>query len=85
MQEIVVDTFVPNDAYIVGGAGNGIAVEPAEDDSEDEDSEAQGRYVKNSIVVCTGANACGKVSRSVNDLYTEFAQPCCRRACTSNR
>ncbi|KAI0714049.1 DNA mismatch repair protein MutS [Cerioporus squamosus] len=56
LQELVVDTFVPNDSYLIGGAGTGVAIENDNDShSEDEDE-----YVKNSIMVCTGANACGK-------------------------
>ncbi|KAF8895319.1 DNA mismatch repair protein MutS [Infundibulicybe gibba] len=44
LQEQVVDTFVPNDAHVVGGTGIG------------------GKSGKNShsVVLCTGANACGK-------------------------
>lgn len=56
LQEFVVDTFVPNDAFVVGGAG--VDAEPLEyidqDGSEDVHEE------RHSIVVCTGANACGK-------------------------
>ncbi|KAI8986224.1 DNA mismatch repair protein MutS [Trametes punicea] len=60
LQELVVDTFVPNDAFIVGGAGLGVALDDisiADDDTEEDEPYPQ----KNSIVVCTGANACGKV------------------------
>ncbi|KAI0632052.1 DNA mismatch repair protein MutS [Trametes polyzona] len=58
LQELVVDTFVPNDSYIVGGAGIGVIVDDRsveEDDTEDDRYQGQ-----NSVVVCTGANACGK-------------------------
>lgn len=62
LQELVVDTFVPNDAMICGGAGTdiGSANDAAEDD--DDASEEDRPHAKNSIVVCTGANACGKVT-----------------------
>ncbi|RDX49897.1 hypothetical protein OH76DRAFT_495372 [Lentinus brumalis] len=56
LQELVVDTFVPNDAYLMGGAGTGVAV----DSDNSEYSEDAPQYAKNSIMVCTGANACGK-------------------------
>ncbi|CDO75430.1 hypothetical protein BN946_scf184916.g14 [Trametes cinnabarina] len=58
LQELVVDTFMPNDTFIVGGAGIGVAAE--ETSSEDDDSQCDAHYLKNSVVVCTGANACGK-------------------------
>ncbi|KAH9846354.1 muts domain V-domain-containing protein [Lenzites betulinus] len=59
LQELVVDTFVPNDAFILGGSGFGVALAPKDahtNDEFDEDRHVQ----KNSILVCTGANACGK-------------------------
>ncbi|KAI0755181.1 DNA mismatch repair protein MutS [Daedaleopsis nitida] len=60
LQELVVDTFVPNDTLIIGGAGIGVTVEQ-ENDGNDEDEDSSDRcYVKNSVMVCTGANACGK-------------------------
>ena len=59
LQELIVDTFVPNDAYFVGGAGFGVVLE---DDVTNTELEDKHRYVKNSVVICTGANACGKVS-----------------------
>ncbi len=59
LQELVVDTFVPNDAYFVGGAGIGVVLE---DNTIETESEDEQRYAKNSVIVCTGANACGKVS-----------------------
>ena len=58
LQELVVDTFVPNDAFVVGGCGAGTAPDV---ESEDDVSGCDSRD-RNSIVVCTGANACGKVS-----------------------
>ena len=51
LQELVVDTFVPNDTYIAGGTHQ-----------LDVDGEQGGgpEEVPN-VVICTGANACGKV------------------------
>ena len=66
MQELVVDTFVPNDTYLIGGAGTGVTLD---DDDYDDDGEDEHQYVKNSIMVCTGANACGKVVSRVISLY----------------
>ncbi|EIN12874.1 hypothetical protein PUNSTDRAFT_111245 [Punctularia strigosozonata HHB-11173 SS5] len=52
LQEQVVDTFVPNDVTITGGAGLGVLQGlPVEDDDVP---------LGNSVVICTGANACGK-------------------------
>ncbi|PIL22345.1 hypothetical protein GSI_15033 [Ganoderma sinense ZZ0214-1] len=48
LQELVVDTFVPNDAYFVGGAGIGVILD---DDATDTESEDERRQVKNSVVV----------------------------------
>lgn len=50
LQERVVDTFVPNDARLIGGAGIGANPEYPEDGKQ-----------WNSVLLCTGANACGKV------------------------
>ena len=47
------DTFVANDARVVGGAGVGASFNRPDDDGEE----------WNSLLLCTGANACGKVSR----------------------
>lgn len=58
LQELVVDTFVPNDVYFVGGAGIDVILD---DDTTGTESEDEQRRVKNSVIVCTGANACGKV------------------------
>ncbi|KAJ7459929.1 DNA mismatch repair protein MutS [Mycena latifolia] len=52
LQEQVVDTFVPNDAHLAGGSGNRSVVVGDEATSEAEEW--------NSVVLCTGANACGK-------------------------
>jgi len=60
LQEQVLDTFVPNDTRVAGGIAIGSAPTkrygPAECTSDgDEDA-------WNSVVLCTGANACGKVN-----------------------
>lgn len=60
LQQMVVDIFVPNDAHLVGGIGTGSIV----DSSRGEKSLADGETKSNSVVVCTGANACGKVKPS---------------------
>ncbi|KAI0052711.1 hypothetical protein FA95DRAFT_1664395 [Auriscalpium vulgare] len=57
LQEQVIDTFVPNDIFLVGGAGNGsYPVVHGDDD----DSSEEGTLLGNSVMICTGANACGK-------------------------
>ena len=66
LQELVVDTFVPNDAYIIGGdyipsSSDG---KKNEEELSDEIGMGMGMGVDeeaHSVVVCTGANACGKV------------------------
>lgn len=58
LQEQVVDTFVPNDARVMGGCGTGYSFDGNEID-ESENASTTGCY--NSVVLCTGANACGKV------------------------
>ncbi|KAA1469886.1 hypothetical protein DENSPDRAFT_649174 [Dentipellis sp. KUC8613] len=57
LQEQVVDTFVPNDTFLVGGAGLGAFPTVRSDDSSED---ADGSTLGNSVLVCTGANACGK-------------------------
>ncbi|KAJ3525628.1 hypothetical protein NM688_g8376 [Phlebia brevispora] len=59
LQELVVDTFVPNDVFLVG---QDVPEEPLNEGGyEDEESDfAIIRKERNSVVVCTGANACGK-------------------------
>lgn len=64
LQELVVDTFVPNDAFIAGGNGASVAPE-GEGDAVDCDTQD-----RNSIVVCTGANACGKASLVISAFDT---------------
>lgn len=56
LQEQVIDVFVSNDCFLVGGCGVG-APYPDVSDSDAMEDEARDR---NSILVCTGANACGK-------------------------
>jgi len=53
-----VDTFVPNDVFLVGGAG--IDSYPDVRGVED-DLMSEGSTLGNSVLICTGANACGKV------------------------
>ncbi|KAJ3837138.1 muts domain V-domain-containing protein [Lentinula raphanica] len=58
LQELVVDTFVPNDARITGGDGRYSMFK----DSTDSDTALEENELKiwNSVLMCTGANACGK-------------------------
>ncbi|KAI0697886.1 DNA mismatch repair protein MutS [Cytidiella melzeri] len=58
LQELVVDTFVPNDVFVVGAdfAGDIHSLHEFENGSFGSDAEDD----RNSILVCTGANACGK-------------------------
>lgn len=51
LHELILDAFVANDARLLGGAGIGAAPDYPDD------SEAEW----NSVLLCTGANACGKV------------------------
>ncbi|KAI0822038.1 DNA mismatch repair protein MutS [Trametes gibbosa] len=60
LQELVVDAFVPNDAFILGGSGSGVL--NAEDTDAVGEFDEERHCQKNSVVVCTGANACGKVA-----------------------
>ncbi|KAF8517335.1 muts domain V-domain-containing protein [Gautieria morchelliformis] len=58
LQERVVDTFVPNDTFMIGGAGIGVSVQ---DNVDTEDgTETSEHSPARSVIVCTGANACGK-------------------------
>ncbi|KZV73807.1 hypothetical protein PENSPDRAFT_648571 [Peniophora sp. CONT] len=58
LQEQVVDTFVPNSITLVGGAGNGIY--PVLRERSDESEEVEDNTNVHSVMVCTGANGCGK-------------------------
>ncbi|OSD07423.1 hypothetical protein PYCCODRAFT_1463684 [Trametes coccinea BRFM310] len=49
LQELVVDTFVPNDTFIVGGVGIGSTAE--ETSGEDDSTEADARYPRNSVII----------------------------------
>ncbi|CAE6386833.1 unnamed protein product [Rhizoctonia solani] len=63
LQSLLVPTFVPNDAHLVGGQGLGI-------DNDVNDTK--------SIMICTGANACGKsVYLKQNALIPFMAQIGC--------
>lgn len=70
LQEQTVDTFVPNDILIVGGAGIGSypAVHVGEGDGDNSNlmSEGVSSILGNSVVICTGANACGKVNEALS-------------------
>ncbi|KAH9002749.1 DNA mismatch repair protein MutS [Lactarius hatsudake] len=57
LQEQTVDTFVPNDVFLVGGAG--IDSYP-DTHGEEGDLTSEGSTLGNSVLICTGANACGK-------------------------
>ncbi|KAG2102216.1 DNA mismatch repair protein MutS [Suillus discolor] len=52
LQEQVVDIFVPNDAQLVAGIGFSDSAEPQ--------TEVDNLPMCSSIILCTGANACGK-------------------------
>ncbi|KAG2129489.1 DNA mismatch repair protein MutS [Suillus clintonianus] len=52
LQEQVVDIFVPNNAQLVAGIGFGDSAEPQ--------TEIDSLPMATSVVLCTGANACGK-------------------------
>lgn len=64
LQELVVDTFVANDAYVVGGLGQS-EIAHSKFEKADNDAKSTLRQDCNSVVVCTGANACGKVSENL--------------------
>ncbi|KAG9087743.1 MutS protein msh5 [Ceratobasidium sp. UAMH 11750] len=49
LQALQVPTFVPNDFHIVGGQGAGVETEDGENGTK-------------SVMIVTGANACGKAS-----------------------
>ncbi|TCD61354.1 MutS protein msh5 [Steccherinum ochraceum] len=56
LHELLVDSFVPNDIDVAGGGCAGSRRPLNEEDESELDSEEE----LNSVVVCTGANACGK-------------------------
>lgn len=53
------DTFVPNDVYLVGSDFSGNIGDFDDEGNASSDSLFEDSH--NSILVCTGANACGKV------------------------
>ncbi|KZP31496.1 hypothetical protein FIBSPDRAFT_907696 [Athelia psychrophila] len=57
LQELAVDIFVPNPARLVGGAGNGSYFPGYQEDTQ-ERNDAIVNW--NSVMICTGSNACGK-------------------------
>jgi DNA mismatch repair protein MSH5 len=65
LHEQIVDTFVPNDVALVGGAGIGGLPDVRE--AEDSAMTRLG-FPKNSLLVCTGANACGKVRQTIKKI-----------------
>lgn len=64
--ERVADVFVPNDALLAGGRGakldKPMADQDSDDSSESNDNKDQENAEPCSVVLVTGANACGKVS-----------------------
>lgn len=59
LQELVVDTFVPNDAYIIGSDHDGTQADFIDLEGVSENSMYD--TTGNCLLICTGANACGKV------------------------
>lgn len=64
LQQLVVDTFVPNDTCIKGADCADDVMQDLCLAAEHELDESV-RDSKNSVVVCTGANACGKVGTMI--------------------
>jgi hypothetical protein len=62
---------VPNSARLLGGAGTDSAPVGYEDDQQ----RSGVSTVYNSVVVCTGANACGKVNLTEIYLYSALILP----------
>lgn len=56
---MVVDTFVPNDARVTGGDGRFSMFRNSS--GTDKELDEDGLKSWNTILLCTGANACGKV------------------------
>jgi len=65
--EQIVDTFVANDIFLVGESGTGI--NPVVHVSKNSDHSDE-TLLGNSVMVCTGANACGKVERCL--IYQDY-------------
>ena len=72
LQEQVVDAFVPNGILLVGGGGNGSCA-VVDDDME----HVEGTLMGNSVMICTGANACGKsvYLKQVGGILSTFLRP----------
>ena len=63
LQELVVDTFVPNDTLLVGF---GCAEEVINAYETGYDLDDCMRDCRSNVMICTGANACGKVRKASN-------------------
>lgn len=63
LQELVVDIFVPNDALLIGFDCPENVASLLEEEYELDDCM---RGCRSNVMVCTGANACGKVCASAN-------------------
>lgn len=70
LQEQVVDTFVPNDVYLVGGCAEGI--------------ERQHSASRRSVLLCTGANACGKSVFLKQTALIQYMAQVCQRVAAYN-
>ncbi|KAF5385688.1 hypothetical protein D9757_005471 [Collybiopsis confluens] len=64
LQEMVIDTFVPNDTRITGGDGRFSMFANSSDTDTDTRLDENSLALWNSILLCTGANACGKVRKA---------------------
>ncbi|TDL23286.1 hypothetical protein BD410DRAFT_176959 [Rickenella mellea] len=60
LQEQVVDTFVPNDIFMRGGMGIGVSSYDHDDGSDGTSHSDSTTTNRRSVIICTGANACGK-------------------------
>ena len=69
----MLDTFVPNDAFI---AGQDLSPDGIVPDIGDSNDFAAIRRDRNSVVVCTGANACGKVCKIAGRLNRRMVLMC---------
>ncbi|KIK69506.1 hypothetical protein GYMLUDRAFT_66815 [Collybiopsis luxurians FD-317 M1] len=69
LQEMVVDTFVPNDTRITGGDGHFSMFTNSSDTELDTVLDGDSLQLWNSILLCTGANACGKHKHSPSNSF----------------